>query len=154
MFGRYLDKLTHDLRKLDPVSMWASPIRKLLSAWGPTHFHLLICRVPFTCWSFIETTLIADVPSDPRSLLSQNLLTQCLNQAFNDCSDGAHSHSEGAEFVGPDGKVYHSHDGLAPHSHEPIESPGFFTQRAAPLSGRDFVERGFTVGIGGPVGTG
>lgn len=53
-----------------------------------------------------------------------------------------------------EGGVYHSHDGLAPHYHEPLESPGVFVQRAPPLSGRDFSERAFTVGIGGPVGTG
>ncbi|KAL0321356.1 UNVERIFIED_CONTAM: Urease accessory protein G [Sesamum radiatum] len=57
-------------------------------------------------------------------------------------------------WVGPDGKVYHSHDGLAPHSHEPIYSPGYFSRRAPPLANRDFSERAFTVGIGGPVGTG
>ncbi|KAL7142513.1 hypothetical protein ABFS83_08G128200 [Erythranthe nasuta] len=57
-------------------------------------------------------------------------------------------------WVGPDGKVYHSHDGLAPHSHEPIESPGYFSRRAPPLVNRDFNERAFTIGIGGPVGTG
>lgn len=57
-------------------------------------------------------------------------------------------------WVGPDGRVYHSHDGLAPHSHEPIENPGYFSRRAPPLPNRDFNERAFTVGIGGPVGTG
>ena len=56
--------------------------------------------------------------------------------------------------MGKDGKVYHSHDGLAPHSHEPIYSPGFFNRRAPPLVTRDFKERAFTIGIGGPVGTG
>jgi urease accessory protein len=50
--------------------------------------------------------------------------------------------------------VWHSHDGLAPHSHEPIYSPGDFTKRAPPLASRAFAERAFTVGIGGPVGTG
>ncbi|GFQ08663.1 urease accessory protein g, partial [Phtheirospermum japonicum] len=57
-------------------------------------------------------------------------------------------------WTGPDGKVYHSHDGLAPHSHEPIYSPGYFSSRAPPLVNRDFNERAFTIGIGGPVGTG
>ncbi|KAI5670867.1 hypothetical protein M9H77_11231 [Catharanthus roseus] len=57
-------------------------------------------------------------------------------------------------WVGPDGRVYHSHDGLAPHSHEPIYSPGYFSRRAPPLANRDFNERAFTIGIGGPVGTG
>jgi len=60
---------------------------------------------------------------------------------------------EGKSWVGKDGRVYHSHDGLAPHSHEPIYSPGFFSRRAPPLN-RNFNERAFTVGIGGPVGTG
>ncbi|KAF9688396.1 hypothetical protein SADUNF_Sadunf02G0193000 [Salix dunnii] len=60
----------------------------------------------------------------------------------------------GRQHLGPDGKVYHSHDGLAPHSHEPIYSPGFFSRRAQPILTRDFNERAFTVGIGGPVGTG
>lgn len=67
--------------------------------------------------------------------------------------DHKHGHHDGS-FVGTDGKVYHSHDGLAPHSHEPIYSPGFFSRRAQPLINRDFNERAFTVGIGGPVGTG
>lgn len=70
-----------------------------------------------------------------------------------------HDHHEHGEantttWVGPDGKVYHSHDGLAPHSHEPIYSPGYFSRRAPPLPSRDFNERAFTIGIGGPVGTG
>ncbi|KAK6932223.1 CobW/HypB/UreG, nucleotide-binding domain [Dillenia turbinata] len=69
-----------------------------------------------------------------------------------------HEHSPGdsraESWVGPDGRVYHSHDGLAPHSHEPIYSPGYFSRRAPPLLTRDFSERAFTVGIGGPVGTG
>ncbi|KAK6133581.1 hypothetical protein DH2020_032710 [Rehmannia glutinosa] len=65
-----------------------------------------------------------------------------------------HHHHHEESWVGPDGKVYHSHDGLAPHSHEPLYSPGYFSRRAPPLVNRDFNERAFTVGIGGPVGTG
>ncbi|KAL4392663.1 hypothetical protein AHAS_Ahas03G0367600 [Arachis hypogaea] len=69
--------------------------------------------------------------------------------------DHHHNHDSGSNsWVGKDGRVYHSHDGLAPHSHEPIYSPGYFSRRAPPLSDRDFNERAFTVGIGGPVGTG
>ncbi|CAM6023956.1 unnamed protein product [Sphagnum balticum] len=59
----------------------------------------------------------------------------------------AHTHISG-------GLAPHTHDGLAPHTHEPLESPGFFSRRAPPLSMRDFHERAFTVGIGGPVGSG
>ncbi|CAI7747255.1 unnamed protein product [Closterium sp. NIES-53] len=58
------------------------------------------------------------------------------------------------EFRGADGRVYHSHDGLAPHSHEPLDSAGSFALRAPPLPNRDLAERAFTVGIGGPVGSG
>ncbi|RLN31152.1 urease accessory protein G [Panicum miliaceum] len=71
-----------------------------------------------------------------------------------------HSHGDGdgraagGSWVGEDGRVWHSHDGLAPHSHEPIYSPGDFTKRAPPLASRTFTDRAFTVGIGGPVGTG
>ncbi|KAG6547239.1 hypothetical protein Mapa_011175 [Marchantia paleacea] len=65
-----------------------------------------------------------------------------------------HDHSSKNEWKGADGKIYHSHDGLAPHTHEPLESPGFFSRRARPITSRDFKERAFTIGIGGPVGTG
>ncbi|KAM0882790.1 hypothetical protein ACQ4PT_032081 [Festuca glaucescens] len=73
-----------------------------------------------------------------------------------------HSHGDAAaaagkgagSWVGEDGRVWHSHDGLAPHSHEPIYSAGDFTKRAPPLDSRRFDDRAFTVGIGGPVGTG
>ena len=39
------------------------------------------------------------------------------------------------------------------HTHEHLPSPGFFHNRAAPLD-RDYEKRSFTVGIGGPVGSG
>ncbi|KAK9279210.1 hypothetical protein L1049_012888 [Liquidambar formosana] len=65
----------------------------------------------------------------------------------------SHGDSKASSWVGPDGRVYHSHDGLAPHSHEPIYCPGYFTRRAPPLHTRDFNERAYTIGIGGPVGT-
>ena len=37
--------------------------------------------------------------------------------------------------------MWHSHDGLAPHSHEPIYSPGDFTKHAPPLASRAFTDR-------------
>ena len=45
---------------------------------------------------------------------------------------------------------HHDHD----HTHEPFESPGNFSLRESINSDRDFSQRAFTVGIGGPVGTG
>jgi len=46
----------------------------------------------------------------------------------------------------------HSH-GPHGHTHEHLDGPGHFTGRELPLD-RDFSERAFTVGIGGPVGSG
>ena len=39
------------------------------------------------------------------------------------------------------------------HTHEPMEHPGHFHLRDKPLE-RDFARRAFTVGVGGPVGSG
>jgi len=56
----------------------------------------------------------------------------------------------------------HDHDGLGAHDHgdddrghhhEAWDHAGRFAERAAPLH-RDFTQRAFTVGIGGPVGSG
>lgn len=40
------------------------------------------------------------------------------------------------------------------HRHDAWDSPGAFQFRARPLPGRDYARRAFTVGIGGPVGSG
>lgn len=40
------------------------------------------------------------------------------------------------------------------HTHEHMDHPGAFADREQPLLQRDLNERGFTVGIGGPVGSG
>ena len=45
------------------------------------------------------------------------------------------------------------HDTDHPHEHEHLDHPGHFHDRDAPRA-RDFRERAFTVGIGGPVGSG
>jgi urease accessory protein len=47
----------------------------------------------------------------------------------------------------------HDHAGGADHHHEIWEHAGRFDERARPLC-RDFTQRAFTVGIGGPVGSG
>nr|OQO28930.1 putative urease accessory protein ureG-like [Rachicladosporium sp. CCFEE 5018] len=60
----------------------------------------------------------------------------------------AHSHENGHS---------HDHPGGADHghTHEILEGPGSFLGREMPIvAGRDFRERAFTVGIGGPVGSG
>lgn len=47
----------------------------------------------------------------------------------------------------------HGHDHDHGHTHERLEDPGRFEERDRPLA-RSFDERAFTVGIGGPVGSG
>jgi urease accessory protein len=49
--------------------------------------------------------------------------------------------------------VRHEHDGLGLHEHELYAHPGLFHDREAPHD-RDYNTRAFTVGIGGPVGSG
>lgn len=46
----------------------------------------------------------------------------------------------------------HTHSSLD-HTHEHLGAPGIFSERDHPLS-RDFAQRAFTVGVGGPVGSG
>ncbi|KAF2090288.1 urease accessory protein UreG [Saccharata proteae CBS 121410] len=61
----------------------------------------------------------------------------------------SHSHSHD----GPS----HSHDGAADHghSHEILDGPGSYLGREMPIiEGRTWSERAFTIGIGGPVGSG
>ena len=48
---------------------------------------------------------------------------------------------------------HRTHDPMVPHTHEQWEHPGLFHKRDAPL-GRDYKQRTFTIGIGGPVGSG
>ncbi|KAK4148848.1 CobW/HypB/UreG, nucleotide-binding domain-containing protein [Chaetomidium leptoderma] len=62
----------------------------------------------------------------------------------------AHSH---------DGVHSHSHDAFNPaehgHSHEILDGPGSYLDRELPIvEGRNWTDRAFTVGIGGPVGSG
>jgi len=45
------------------------------------------------------------------------------------------------------------HHGPGGHTHEPLDQPGSFRDREQPLA-RDFRQRAFTVGVGGPVGSG
>jgi urease accessory protein len=45
------------------------------------------------------------------------------------------------------------HDVDTPHTHEHLDHPGHFHERDA-MRKRDFAQRAFTIGIGGPVGSG
>ncbi|KAL2185049.1 urease accessory protein UreG [Thermothelomyces heterothallicus CBS 203.75] len=62
--------------------------------------------------------------------------------------DGPHQHSHS-----------HSHDHFNPaehgHSHEILDGPGSYLAREMPITeGRNWADRAFTIGIGGPVGSG
>lgn len=62
-----------------------------------------------------------------------------------DHGDGGHTHSHSEPFNAAE----HG------HTHEHLEHAGKFAERDLPdYSNRDFKERGFTIGIGGPVGSG
>jgi len=76
-----------------------------------------------------------------------------------------HGHSHGDAHGDDDDVVeygeWHEHDGLKPHRHEKLRGPGSFAKRlkrggsgAAKRRAQTYEERAFTVGIGGPVGTG
>jgi urease accessory protein len=71
-----------------------------------------------------------------------------------DSSDASHGHSHG-----PGGHTHshesqgHSH-GSHGHTHEHLDSPGEYRLRELALPDRDYSKRSFTIGIGGPVGSG
>ncbi|KAF2866179.1 urease accessory protein ureG [Massariosphaeria phaeospora] len=61
---------------------------------------------------------------------------------------GSHSH-DGASHAHPGGGGDHG------HTHEILDGPGSFLGREMPIiEGRNWEERAFTIGIGGPVGSG
>ncbi|KAI0349472.1 urease accessory protein UreG [Trametes cingulata] len=74
---------------------------------------------------------------------------QFINNLSGASGTGAFTHSHGS---GPS----HSHGpDEHGHTHEHLDHPGKFAERDMPnYSSRNFEERGFTVGIGGPVGSG
>ncbi|KZS86951.1 urease accessory protein ureG [Sistotremastrum niveocremeum HHB9708] len=78
-------------------------------------------------------------------------VAEFTNQLPADSNGSAHVHSHA------DGGLSHSHDPALPHghTHEHLEHAGKFSERDLPdYSHRNWKERGFTVGIGGPVGSG
>ncbi|WAR06465.1 UREG-like protein [Mya arenaria] len=48
----------------------------------------------------------------------------------------------------------HGHSHEHGHTHEVMDNPGKFTERDKPILRTDWKQRAFTVGIGGPVGSG
>ncbi|KAG5180848.1 urease accessory protein ureG [Tribonema minus] len=65
--------------------------------------------------------------------------------------DGGHAPVD----LDTDAATVHSHEHAgAGHTHEHLEHAGCFHEREPPLNSRDLKDRAFTVGIGGPVGSG
>ena len=76
-----------------------------------------------------------------------------MNETQKPHSHGSHSHShEHGDHHHHHGD-HHHHHGEHGHTHEPMDHPGHFHEREPSLE-RDFKQRAFTVGIGGPVGSG
>jgi len=73
---------------------------------------------------------------------------QFINNLSSPASPPTHAHDHGS--------VGHTHDhGDHGHTHEHLDNPGKYAEREMlNLYSRNFEERGFTVGIGGPVGSG
>ncbi|OCH91124.1 urease accessory protein UreG [Obba rivulosa] len=78
----------------------------------------------------------------------KNETVQFINNLSTSAAQAAHTHEHGGQT--------HSHSpGEHGHTHEHLEHPGRFSERDLPdYSSRSFEERGFTIGIGGPVGSG
>ncbi|KZP06103.1 urease accessory protein ureG [Athelia psychrophila] len=76
---------------------------------------------------------------------------QFINKVAPGSTESAQGHSH-------DGDAGHSHDHGADehgHTHEHLDNAGKYSDRDLPdWSARNFEERGFTIGIGGPVGSG
>ncbi|CAO1618636.1 unnamed protein product [Sympodiomycopsis kandeliae] len=72
--------------------------------------------------------------------------------------DASHTHDHAAAASDHDRTHGHSHGGPGGdhgHTHEILDHPGYFARReTTDYSKRNFKERTFTVGLGGPVGSG
>lgn len=68
--------------------------------------------------------------------------------------DHPHDHEHGpSQGHGHTHDHEHGHTQGHGHTHEPWPGPGLYTERE-PAHARDFAQRAFTIGIGGPVGSG
>ncbi|KAH9480558.1 putative urease accessory protein ureG-like [Psilocybe cubensis] len=79
--------------------------------------------------------------------MNVQFINNLSNEAENNVDHVSHDHTHGS----------HTHGGPGDHghTHEHMENAGKYSERDLPdYSSRNFEERGFTVGIGGPVGSG
>jgi len=66
----------------------------------------------------------------------------------------SHEHEEHSHSHENGGHSHDHHPREHGHTHEQLEHPGLYTARDPPLNARDYKQRAFTVGVGGPVGSG
>ncbi|GJJ15698.1 hypothetical protein Clacol_009976 [Clathrus columnatus] len=103
---------------------------------------------------------MSSIPTIPRvhqrifalNMASKPPVAKFQNQ-LSSSKDSSESHSHSHDHSGPH---THSHgQNEHGHTHEHLEHAGKYAERDLPdYSHRNFVERGFTIGIGGPVGSG
>ncbi|WVF68061.1 urease accessory protein UreG [Kwoniella sp. CBS 6097] len=114
----------------------------------------------------LTTALNAAQDNNNSNTSSQGVETNSSSRPDSSVSAGSvpHSHDHGLGHSHDHGHGHgHGHDHAGGiwtpdehgHTHEHLEHAGKFSERDMPdYSGRDWVERGFTIGIGGPVGSG
>ncbi|XP_064599488.1 urease accessory protein UreG-like [Liolophura sinensis] len=78
-----------------------------------------------------------------------------METSENNCNfiKGGHL-AEGVSQEGHSHDHSHSHGHEHGHTHDVLDNPGSYLDRDKPLYRQDFKQRAFTVGIGGPVGSG
>src|SRR5262245_53735221 len=86
------------------------------------------------------------------SISGRRRTTGCIHDYFNRRAALSGPPAGGAESPALH-EAFTMHQTGHPHTHEQHDHPGLFHERDAPLT-RDYSARSFTVGIGGPVGSG
>lgn len=84
---------------------------------------------------------------------------KCVFQKVGSTAERQHSHPHPHGHTHDHGHAHghthgHTHDHAHGHTHDIMDSPGTYTERDQPLYRTDWANRAFTVGIGGPVGSG
>ena len=115
---------------------------------GPTMAQAQLHALPAICGTGFQSCCGAWIGDAWRQVFhclicGRECMVDCIQNCFT-----VEENMHGAQFLS------HSHLSAGHHHHhEVMEHPGRFTDRDKPLA-RDFTERAFTVGIGGPVGSG
>jgi urease accessory protein len=134
---------------------------------APLHCLLLYCYIPPTqkggegsgghslSSSFVPSRPVPSCPFLSSFMCEHEHSHEHGEHSHNHTHDHGHCHGHGHDHghANDAGAAEHHDHG---HTHEHMDDPGNFDDREPPLAGddRDFELRAFTVGIGGPVGSG